>query len=393
MSCTDYNRKDNHFTDKQIASLNIDDTSILITNTDSIKTINLNPFLKEQGFSLGSMIDKVKLLPLETTDESLMDDIQKILITESYIYIIDYYKGGSVLIFNKKGKFVKRILKGSSPQELYTPNDITFDEARQELLVYNKYYLSFFTADGQFVKREKVPLRADEVTIIPNGYLFKANNGQGNHHFGFSREYLFFVTDKTFKLKSIGLPYYLSNRSSYVNFIGYLHEGKKNISLTTAYTDTIYEYNCQTNKLRAKYALDLSEKGLPKKRLGKTWKELQKTLRENDYFLYNGAYLETQRHELFYAVNWYLKLHSVMYRDKRSGNMKGGTKVQYTANDFFPVNSPISTYGEYFISCYFPQKKWNFSNNHNITEEDKRSISDLKDDDNPVLVFFSLKDF
>ena len=393
ISCTNHNRKSSNFTDKQIVSLNLDSTSILITNTDSVKTINLNPFLKKQEFLLAHMIDKVKLLPLETTDESLMDDIKKILITKSHIYIIDYYKGGSILIFDKKGKFVKRLLKGASPQEIYTPNDITFDANKQELIVYNKQYLSFFTAEGQFVKREKVPLNADEITIIPDGYLFKAYNGQGNQHLGFPHEYLFFVTDRAFELKSIGLPYSLSNEASYGNFIGYLHEGKQNISLTTSYTDTIYEYDCQTNQLKAKYALDISEKGLPKNRLGKTWKELQRTLRDNDYFLYNGSYLETPKHELFYVENWYIKLKSVIFRDKKSGNMIGGTNILYNTDIIPPINLPFASDGDYFISLYLPQNKWNISDNPNFTEEDKFKISNLKEEDNPVLVFFSLKDF
>ena len=393
MSCTNHNRKDTHFTNAQIASLNLDSTTILTIDTDTVTTINLNPFLKKQSISFGPMIDKVKLIPLETTDESLMDDINKILFTKSHIYILDCYKGGSVLIFDEKGKFITRILKGEGPQEIHTPNDITFDDEKQELIVYNKYYLSFFTADGQFVKRESVPLRADEVTIIPDGYLFKAINGQGNKHFGFPQDYLFFVTDRAFKLKSIGLPYCLSNEASYSNFIGYLHEGKQNISLTTAYTDTIYEYDCRINKLKAKYALDISEKGLPKERLGKTWKELEKTLRNNDYYLYNGAYLETQRHELFYLENWYIKLNSVIYRDKRSGNMIGGTNWKYTIDDILPKNSPIATYKDYIISCHFQGGKYDLSNNHKITEEDKRSISHLKEEDNPVLVLYSLKEF
>lgn len=392
ISCTNYNRKNSNFTDKQIASLNLDSTSILTTNIDSIETINLNPFLKKQDFLFTHMIDKVKLLPLETTDESLMDDIKKILITETHIYIIDYYKGGSILIFDKKGKFVKRLLKGASPQEIQTPNDITFDVSKQELIVYNKQYLSFFTAEGQFVKREKVPLNADEITIIPDGYLFKAYNGQGNQHLGFPQEYLFFVTDRTFELKSIGLPYSLSNEASYGNFIGYLHEGKHSVSLTTSYTDTIYEYNYQTNQLKAKYALDISEKGLPKNRLGKTWKELQKTLRDNDCFLYNGSYLETPKHELFYAENWYIKLKSVVFRDKKSGNMIGGTNMLYNINIIPPINLPFASDGDYFISLYLPQNKWNISDNPNFTKEDKYKISNLKEEDNPVLVFFSLKD-
>lgn len=393
LSCTTHNKKDAHFTDEQIALLNLDSTSILMTGIDSVKTINLNPYLKQQDFLLDAIVDKVKLLPLETTSESLIADIKKILIKTSYIYVIDYYKGGSVLIFNKEGKFVRRILQGPAPHEINNPNDITFDEDKQELIVYNKYFLSYFTPEGEFVRRERVPLRADEITIIPKGYLFKAYNGQGNQHLGLSQEYLFFVTDRSLELKSVGLPYLLSTDASYGNSMGYLHEGGQTVTVTAEYTDTIYQYNCTTNMLEAKYALDISDKEIPKKSMGKTWNELKNMLLHNDYFLYNGAYLETQKHDLFYIENWYIKLNAIVFRDKASGNMRGGTRMLYNTDIIPPINLPITSFSDYFVSCYLPQNKWDISDNPNFSNEDRQKISNLKEDDNPVLVFFSLKKF
>lgn len=389
--CENYGNKNSHFTNEQIASLHLDSTFILTTDIDSIKKINLNSFLKRKDFLFDFFIDEIKIVPLETTNESLIADIKKILITEKYIYIVDYYKGGSVLIFDVTGKFVTRILQGEAPQEIYNPNDITFDEIQQNLIIYNKYYLSYYTNDGRFVKRIRVPFRADEVTSTPEGYLFKAYNGQGNKHLGFSSEYLFMVTDKSFKLKSIGLPYLFSNETGYGNLIGFLHEGKHKIIVTTEYADTIYEYSSVENKLKAKYALDISEKEIPKKRLGRTWGDLKNTLQQNNYFLYNGAFLETNSHELFYVENWYMRCNLMVFRDKQSGNMKGGTRMLYNTENMPPINSPIASFNKYFVSCYLPQNKWKPSKNFQISAEDRVGIENLKEDDNPALVFFSLK--
>ena len=75
-------QENTRYTQAQIESLQLNDTKVLKANTDSLITIDLNPFLKQQHFDFGTL----KLIPIETTDESLLDDFRKVLITPSYLY-------------------------------------------------------------------------------------------------------------------------------------------------------------------------------------------------------------------------------------------------------------------------------------------------------------------
>ena len=86
----------------------------------------------------------MKLIPLETTDESLLDDFRKVVITPSHIYVHDDFKGGGIVIFDKEGNFIKRISNGRGPGELVRLYDIDFDEKNNELVVYQHSFLLFF---------------------------------------------------------------------------------------------------------------------------------------------------------------------------------------------------------------------------------------------------------
>jgi hypothetical protein len=118
LGCVNSQNKNSHFTEEQTASLHLDSTTILEVETNDLITIDLNPFLKEQVFDFASLVKNVKLIPLETTDESLLGDIYKVLVTDSAIYIKDDFKGGGLVIFDREGKFVRRIPNGQGPGEL-----------------------------------------------------------------------------------------------------------------------------------------------------------------------------------------------------------------------------------------------------------------------------------
>ena len=75
-----------------------------------MENVNLNAFLKIESFNLESLIKDIHLVSLETNDESLLDVIYKIIVTDSNIYIHDRFKGGGIVIFDNKQQFGKYLL-------------------------------------------------------------------------------------------------------------------------------------------------------------------------------------------------------------------------------------------------------------------------------------------
>ena len=393
-NCTNKQNKIVRYTEEQITSLGLDSSIILTLETDSVIKIDLNPFLKKQNYDLGSFVEEVKIIPLETTEKSLVDAIYKIFVTESNIYIYDRFKGRGIIIFDKEGKFVNRISYGQGPGEVFRLWEVAYDYNNNELIAYQHPFLYFYNKLGEFIRQERLPFGFHSFTVIPDGYVFKTDR-QGNEHLDIWRDYTLLVTDKKFKIKSIAMPA-LENIVNY-GWYYYLYNNNNTIMVTQNFTDTVFQYVSETNKLKARYIIDYSKKKLPKQYTKGSFKEFENVTLQNDYYYYLGQYIESESHHAFGLTNDNTGLRTIIYRDKKSGNLLGGTHGITDGLNGMPSTSfPIAVSDSWFISLHTPDKNDPFLSNTNSTllsDSDKQKILNLLEDDNPVLVFYRLKEF
>ena len=102
-----------------------------------------------------SLFKKVSIIPLETNEDCLIGYISKIKIVDQHIFVLDSHKARCLFVFNKEGKFIRKIGKtGNGPGEYNTPTDFTIDRDNQIVYVLdndlqriNKYDL----ATGRFI--------------------------------------------------------------------------------------------------------------------------------------------------------------------------------------------------------------------------------------------------
>lgn len=389
VSCTNQPNKNSNYTQGQIDSLRLDSTKTLLVDASNITEVDLNPLLGKRSFNFEAQVEEIKLIPLETTDESLLSNIYKIVLTDSANYIFDKFKGGSIVIFNKDGKFVKRISHGGGPGELYKPDDVIYDKENNELIVYQHPFLLFYTSTGKFIRQVQLPFGFYNFETTPDGYIFKTLDSYGNEHLGSKKDNTLLITDKKFKLKYASLPVSPIN----INYGGYSYLYRNNtINITQNFTDTIYQYKNGFDKLEAAYVMNYDSKKLPLSYLEGDREVFRQARSNNDYYYYIGEYLETETHHAFFLRNDYIGLQTIVYRDKSSGKMIGGTNVEYNLNEIPTMGFPTTTFGKYFISTHLPNKNDQILINSSIiSSEDKQKIKDLKEDDNPVLVLYSLK--
>jgi len=391
-SCSNQQKKSN-YTLEQIASLHLDSTEILTVVSDSAITIDINPFLGDKSFDFSSLVKEIKFVPLETIDESLVSDIYKVIVTDSSIYIMDNYKGAGLIIFDSKGKFIKRIKQGQGPQELLRLYDIAFDPANNELIAYQHSFLVYFTANGEFIRKKRLPFGFYNFAVMSNGYIYKVLEQQNNHLEKFN-PFSLLVSDTSFSIKYAALP----KKESDVNLVGYNYLypcNDSSITVTQHYNDTIYSYNILNNNiLKAKYVMNYSNKKLPDEYLEGSMQQFDDATKNNDYYYYLGKYFETDNHNIIFIEN-NMRGQTVIYRDKKSGNTVGGNNAIYNIDEIPPVAFPVSVFGNYFVSSVLPDNNmYNLlSNSSVILDEDKLKLRGLSEDDNPVLVLYTLKEF
>ncbi|WP_137404280.1 6-bladed beta-propeller [Echinicola rosea] len=391
LGCSRKKETNERYSDEQISSLHLEKTRVLVSEKDSLIRIDLNQFYGKKNFDFQSLVKEVRLVPLETIEESLVDVIYKVLPTATNIYVYDRYKGGGIVIFDQKGKFVKRIPNGQGPGELSRLYDIDFDEENDQLIAYEHSFLSFYKPDGEFIRQERLPFGFYNIVATPNGYLISTLPDQGNGHFGELKDFTFWVTDKNFKVVSVALPSFYNN--IHYSWYRYLYKNQK-IMVTQKFNDTIYQYESEANRLQAKYLLDFQDKKLPQRYLEGNYEKFKRTLKNNDYYFFIGEYLDIGEFQVIYLENWYNNLRPIIYRNKKSGNLVGGTHGDIKISELPPIIFPKSAYGNELISWYIPNKDFPFNTQSKmLSETDKAKVRDLTKEDNPVLVFFRLNDF
>lgn len=123
--------------------------------------------------------------------------------------------------------------------------------------------------------------------------------------------------------------------------------------------------------------------------------EFRDAIKNNNYYYFLGEYLETEHQDAFFLMNDYIGFNTIIYRDKKSKRLIGGTHAIYDSQKQIPsIGFPISSFRNYFISLHYPSSSDSLLfNSMFLSEKDKKIIANMKEDDNPLLIFFELKDF
>ncbi|UJP66342.1 6-bladed beta-propeller [Mongoliitalea daihaiensis] len=100
------------------------------------------------------IFESLEIIPLESTHELLVGDIDQVLFAENRIFIVDENKTKSLFIFDGSGKLVKRIeSKGLGPGELFKPTSAQVLENDNQLVIFDgrQGKCMFYDYDGNFL--------------------------------------------------------------------------------------------------------------------------------------------------------------------------------------------------------------------------------------------------
>ena len=142
-------------------------------NPDDVRLINIdcNYEYKEAGF----LFHDLKLIPLETSSKSLIGEVDKIMIQDSFVYLLDVNKAKSLLVFNlNSGKFLRKIGNyGKSNSEYIEPTDFTVDGNHVIILDNRSTKLLIFDIEGNFkeVSRLQFALQTIERTGVDSVFI------------------------------------------------------------------------------------------------------------------------------------------------------------------------------------------------------------------------------
>jgi len=103
---------------------------------------------------LSEFIDSVKFIKLETTEESLVGSITKVLFVDEKMVIINEM-GGEIFLFDNNGNFIRKIAnRGRGPGEYLNITSCNYNSERQILSIFSDVAskLLLYNLNGDFIK-------------------------------------------------------------------------------------------------------------------------------------------------------------------------------------------------------------------------------------------------
>lgn len=150
-------------------------------NFKNIETVNLSRIGKELSY-----------LPLETSPQCLIQNIDKILFSKSFIFVNDTQN--RLLQFDRNGKFLRQIGSlGRGPEEYLYVYDFCINEDTNEIYIFCYDKMLVFSFEGKFKKTIKLSFRiADAIILDKNSLMFHLPNVPGPRFFN---TYSWIITD------------------------------------------------------------------------------------------------------------------------------------------------------------------------------------------------------
>lgn len=232
-----------------------------VSPVSELVQITIDPDKVENYIDISPMLsDSIDIIPLETTDESLLSNIGRLIFHKGHFYILDGTRRG-IFVFDEKGRFVRKIGKqGGGPGEY--SSILFFDVMGDSLFVSSMLEFKSFIYD------------------LPTGKLIKQLSHRVSHVDGFSlNENIYLITNygkveqENFNLCQLDLstgksvekfmPFdeKLADFSSY-GLANYTGSYKDTTYILFPYNDTIYQMT-QAEVVPA-YKINFTARNLPK---------------------------------------------------------------------------------------------------------------------------------
>jgi hypothetical protein len=229
--------------------------SVKETASNELYTINADNTEKTIDLKLTDIADSFSLIPLETTEECLLDDRSDFYIGKNYILAYDKY---GVFKFSTEGKFIKKLIGiGRGPNEFSNPLLCLFmvDE-KKDLLYINDYghkgfYLLYDLKSEQFLKPVKQCIPAYGFFNIENDSIIISSNLLNNSDYAIFRQNL----NGEFLSGITNTKKYVSNQQEFFQS-GRLIKADSVFYYYSTYDDTLFRI--KNNKLVPTLALNFT---------------------------------------------------------------------------------------------------------------------------------------
>ena len=336
-----------------------------------------------------SIISDIRFIKLETKENNLVGNVDKMLIHDDKIIVVDRYNSKSIHVFNEMGKHISRISNvGNGPHEYLTITDVDITPSGLIAIKDNyKDVILYFNTNGTFEKKEEIMEGGLDIAFIDD-HIIAHEIFQG----GFN---------KHLKGSSLCITENNKIKTLFGNDVGVIDKmNRKRLLTMFHYNDTVYYspswekyiYKLTSNDIKAKYKIELKPEDLLDHKF-KTTEELDEL--EKSYNFFNGSFIELKDYTWLNYFTPNRKEPPVIYSHKE--------KIAYRISPDFSnpllnyLQKPTALYNDNTVAeivsalrVYTNQFTINSISGHSEITDSLHN--GLTVDDNPVVFLFTFKD-
>jgi len=388
-------------------AMDIDHIKSVSGKTDTkILTIKIPPS-DSITFDYNKNLKDVYFIKLETIAESKINNIDKILLTKNRIILVDFNISKGVFIFDSSGRFINRILasKNLEDKKAMISNfyDVAYDYNHDEIILHDqtKSKSYYFDQDGNFKNNSKEYLYfANFVNLKNTDYFVYLNQLGGNNHIPAltkssiyigkrDTKILYTATDAVHNMKT-DINYWINRNLSFSN-------SNNKVFYTPEFSDTVYQVDGNPLNIYPKLTIHYPATSINvalKQHHNENIDAYIRLVNTDQYYSFKGEVLCND--DSIYYVSTYKKGLSGYFYSEKTKKIIGGNLV----SNLLPTDSaqlygyryPLTTFNNYFVSILTPS---DFGNRNKGLSSAKLSEikKGIKPADNPILVFYKLKNF
>jgi hypothetical protein len=323
------------------------------------------------------MVDSMFFIKLP--DEPLLGNVDKLILCDSLIYILDAFQTQQALIYDiHKNSLTKISSRGRGPNEYIGLFDMSVNKERPELVLNDGYTGQKLVSDlsGKFIRKEPI-MPSVYFDCVENTYINQVGYRQSyqediNYHI---------VTSNQDSVINKAFHFYPIQKNNYVSK-GFSRNWRDDLLFMPTYCDTVYCIDSDSTYY-VRYILHQKKSLWKQANEQLTDKETIKMIKEEGYSRINGFW-EGRNHIIFMMD----KSHSSgrVLSSQHIHNKRTGVTYEYPNSDnspmtpavvendvpfdYYTLSHPKAMWGDFFVSVFDPMLLnyvWNEAVSQGIT--------------------------
>ncbi|GAB6013266.1 6-bladed beta-propeller [Viscerimonas tarda] len=340
-------------------------------------------------------LDSLRIVKLETNEESLIGSVSRLFIINNTLFVADYFKTKSIFAFDLQGNFLYKINKiGKGPGEYLNLNMVNIDEKHIAILDFHSWKIIRYDLSGNLLFEKKIdPCPADFIEFGDNKMIF------AYHNYSPKVPYQLTFNDSDLKTEGTAIPF--KNTRYIVGEYLSAFQKTENGDILYHYTfcDTIYQI--KDYEIIPKYHLSFYAPSEIEAFYEKT-KNLNETefsrVKMNSDLVRYYSFMELKDILYVYYTKGKLSYTSLVSKDnfKIYNSVAADTEKMFAYIPFvisgYHQNTLLGYIDESFLSTLSAENMEMFYTH--LKDEDIQKIKELEDtDNNPVVCLLHVKKF